>query len=119
MTRHQLPELLRQASDLTLPVSPPPSRFLRHADTIDPIAEAYADLFQARYGFPVQVGALERFLEFDLQLPYGWQDIPEPDMKAHADIIDAIETGQPAKADAAVRRFMAPVIAALERMILS
>jgi DNA-binding FadR family transcriptional regulator len=47
------------------------------------------------------------------------QDIPEPDMKAHADIIDAIETGQPAKADAAVRRFMAPVIAALERMILS
>ncbi|APO66049.1 GntR family transcriptional regulator protein [Rhizobium gallicum] len=47
------------------------------------------------------------------------QDIPEPDTKAHADIIDAIETGLPAKADGAVRRFMKPVIAALERMILS
>lgn len=42
-------------------------------------------------------------------------DIPEPDMQAHADIIDAIETGDPDRADAAVRRFMAPVLAALER----
>ncbi|MBB2700190.1 FadR family transcriptional regulator [Rhizobium phaseoli] len=47
------------------------------------------------------------------------QDIPEPDMQAHADIVDAIETGNPDQADAAVRRFMAPVLAALERMILS
>ncbi|SCB57784.1 transcriptional regulator, GntR family [Rhizobium aethiopicum] len=47
------------------------------------------------------------------------KDIPEPDMQAHADIVDAIETGDPDKADAAVRRFMAPVLAALERMILS
>ncbi|WP_064693529.1 FadR/GntR family transcriptional regulator [Rhizobium aegyptiacum] len=47
------------------------------------------------------------------------RDIPEPDMQAHADIVDAIETGDPDKADAAVRRFMAPVLAALERMILS
>jgi DNA-binding FadR family transcriptional regulator len=46
-------------------------------------------------------------------------DIPEPDMQAHADIVDAIETGDPKKADAAVRRFMAPVITALDRMILS
>ena len=47
------------------------------------------------------------------------QDVPEPDMQAHADIIDAIETGDPERADAAVRRFMAPVIAALDRMLLS
>ncbi|KKZ88196.1 GntR family transcriptional regulator [Rhizobium phaseoli] len=47
------------------------------------------------------------------------QDIPEPDMQAHADIVDAIETGNPDQADAAVRLFMAPVLAALERMILS
>lgn len=47
------------------------------------------------------------------------QDVPEPDMPAHAAIIDAIETGDPEKADAAVRRFMAPVIAALDRMLLS
>jgi DNA-binding FadR family transcriptional regulator len=40
-------------------------------------------------------------------------------MQAHADIVDAIETGDPDKADAAVRRFMAPVLAALDRMILS
>ncbi|QFY62157.1 FadR family transcriptional regulator [Rhizobium grahamii] len=46
-------------------------------------------------------------------------DIPEPDMQAHADIIDAIETGEPAKADAAVRRFMAPILSALDRKILS
>jgi DNA-binding FadR family transcriptional regulator len=47
------------------------------------------------------------------------EDIPEPDMQAHADIIEAIATGDPEKADAAVRRFMAPVINALDRMILS
>jgi DNA-binding FadR family transcriptional regulator len=47
------------------------------------------------------------------------KDIPEPDMQAHADIVDAIETGDPDKADAGVRRFMAPVLAALDRMILS
>jgi hypothetical protein len=79
MMRHQVPELLRWVSDLSLPVSPPPSRFLRHADAIDPIAEAYAEIYRARYGFPVQGEALERFLEFDLQLPYGWQDIAEPE----------------------------------------
>ncbi|KQV84201.1 FadR/GntR family transcriptional regulator [Rhizobium sp. Root1220] len=46
-------------------------------------------------------------------------DIPEPDMQAHADIIDAIATGDPQEADAAVRRFMAPVITALDRMLHS
>jgi IrrE N-terminal-like domain len=79
MMRHQVPELLRRVSDLSLPVSPPPSRFLRHADAIDPIAEAYAEIYRARYGFPVRVEALERFLEFDLTLPYGWEDIAEPE----------------------------------------
>jgi DNA-binding FadR family transcriptional regulator len=47
------------------------------------------------------------------------KDIPEPDMQAHVDIVDAIDTGDPDQADAAVRRFMAPVLAALDRMILS
>jgi DNA-binding FadR family transcriptional regulator len=45
------------------------------------------------------------------------RDVPEPDMLAHADIIDAIDTGRPDAADAAVRRFMAPVLAALEDML--
>lgn len=42
-------------------------------------------------------------------------DLPEPDMAAHMAIVDAIETGEPDKADAAVRRFMAPVFAYLDR----
>ena len=42
-------------------------------------------------------------------------DLPEPDMAAHEAIVDAIETGDPDKADAAVRRFMAPVFAFLDR----
>jgi hypothetical protein len=79
MMRHHVPELLSRVSDLTLPVSPPPSRFLRHADAIDPIAEAYAELYRVRYGFPVLGEALERFLELNLTLPYGWQDIVEPE----------------------------------------
>jgi hypothetical protein len=58
---------------------PPPSRFLRHADVIDPNAEAYTAIYQARYGFPVQAEALERFLEFDLGLSYSWKDIAEPE----------------------------------------
>jgi hypothetical protein len=78
MTHHKIPDLLRHVQGLSLPVSPPPSQFWRHADIIDPIAESYAVLYQARHGFPVQVEALERFLECDLKLPYGWQDIVEP-----------------------------------------
>ena len=47
------------------------------------------------------------------------QDLPEPDSAAHAAIVDAIETGDPQAADAAVRRFMAPVLSALDRLLLS
>ncbi|WP_411034325.1 FadR/GntR family transcriptional regulator [Shinella sp. BYT-45] len=47
------------------------------------------------------------------------RDLPEPDMAAHAAIVDAIESGDPVVADAAVRRFMAPVLAALDRLLLS
>lgn len=47
------------------------------------------------------------------------KEIPEPDMQAHQTIIDAIETGNADKADAAVRRFMAPILFALDRMLLS
>lgn len=47
------------------------------------------------------------------------QDLPEPDMAAHAAIIDAIETGDPEQADAAVRRFMAPILSALDRLLMS
>lgn len=46
-------------------------------------------------------------------------DVPEPDHQAHADIVDAIATGDPDMADAAVRRFMAPVLAALDRSLFS
>jgi DNA-binding FadR family transcriptional regulator len=45
--------------------------------------------------------------------------LPEPDMQAHADIIDAIASGSPDKADVTTRRFMAPILAALDRMLLS
>ncbi|MGQ3295509.1 MAG: FadR/GntR family transcriptional regulator, partial [Shinella sp.] len=47
------------------------------------------------------------------------EDLPEPDMAAHAAIIDAIESGDPEAADAAVRRFMAPMLSALDRLLLS
>jgi hypothetical protein len=79
MTRHRVPDLLRQVQSLTLPASPPPSRFWRHIEVIDPIAEGYADLYRGRYGFPVQVETIERFLEYDLGLPCGWRDIAEPE----------------------------------------
>jgi DNA-binding FadR family transcriptional regulator len=46
-------------------------------------------------------------------------DLPEPDMQAHVEIVDAIEIGDPDKADEAVRRFMAPLITALDRILLS
>ncbi len=45
--------------------------------------------------------------------------VPEPDIQAHAEIIDAIETGLPEEADAAVRRFMAPILAFLDRIAMS
>ena len=47
------------------------------------------------------------------------QDLPEPDMAAHVAIVDAIENGDPDAADAAVRRFMAPVLSALDRLLMS
>jgi DNA-binding FadR family transcriptional regulator len=40
-------------------------------------------------------------------------------MQAHIDIVDAIASGDPEKADAAVRHFMAPVIASLDRLLHS
>ena len=46
-------------------------------------------------------------------------EVPEPDMQAHVEIVDAIESGDPDLADAAVRRFMAPVLAALDRSLFS
>lgn len=45
------------------------------------------------------------------------KDLQEPDMAAHAAIIDAIETGDPDRADAQVREFMAPVLRDLERLL--
>lgn len=45
------------------------------------------------------------------------EDLQEPDMAAHAAIIDAIETGDPDTAEAQVRRFMAPVLRDLDRLI--
>lgn len=46
-------------------------------------------------------------------------EVPEPDMQAHIEIVDAIESGDPDLADAAVRRFMAPVLVALDRSLFS
>lgn len=47
------------------------------------------------------------------------EEVPEPDMQAHVNIVDAIESGNPDLADAAVRRFMSPVLAALDRSLFS
>lgn len=47
------------------------------------------------------------------------EDIPEPDMQAHIAIVDAIEAGNPEAADRAVRRFMAPIVATLDRLLMS
>ncbi len=44
-------------------------------------------------------------------------DLPEPDDRAHAAIVDAIATGDADKAAAAVRSFMAPVLRELERLL--
>lgn len=79
MADYRVPAVLRQSRGLALPAVPAPSRFLRHAEHIDPTAEAYATLYHARHGFPVRAEALERFFEVDLQLPYGWEEIVEPE----------------------------------------
>lgn len=79
MTPYNIPEVLRHIRNLTLPAAPPPSQFLRHTEVIDPLAEVYADLYHTRHGFPVQTAALERFLELDLGLSYGWEEIVEPE----------------------------------------
>jgi DNA-binding FadR family transcriptional regulator len=47
------------------------------------------------------------------------EGLPEPGMEAHAAIVDAIESGDPEAADAAVRRFMAPIVATLDRLLMS
>ena len=44
-------------------------------------------------------------------------NLPEPDQQAHAAIVDAIALGDPDRAVAAVRAFMAPVLAQLERLL--
>lgn len=42
-------------------------------------------------------------------------DLPEPDDRAHAAIVEAIASGDPDQAAACVRAFMAPVLAELDR----
>lgn len=79
VTAYRLPEIFRQLKRLTVPGAPPPSRFVRRAEVIEPIADAYAALYQARYGWPMQAARLERFLESDLGLSYGWETIAEPE----------------------------------------
>ncbi|MET2826309.1 FadR/GntR family transcriptional regulator [Mesorhizobium shangrilense] len=44
-------------------------------------------------------------------------DLPEPDQLAHAAIVDAIASRDPDRAVGAVRAFMAPVLAQLERLL--
>lgn len=44
-------------------------------------------------------------------------DVPEPDAPAHAAIVDAVASGDPERAAAAVRAFMAPVILELDRLL--
>ncbi len=46
-------------------------------------------------------------------------ELPEPDMAAHAAIIDAIKSGNPEKAEATTRAFMAPILAELDRLLTS
>ena len=44
-------------------------------------------------------------------------DLPEPDASAHALVIEAIASGDPDRAGATVRAFMAPVLLQLDRML--
>lgn len=44
-------------------------------------------------------------------------DLPEPDQQAHAAIVDAVASRDPERAVAAVRAFMAPVLAQLEGLL--
>ncbi|SDA98359.1 FadR/GntR family transcriptional regulator [Sinorhizobium sp. NFACC03] len=44
-------------------------------------------------------------------------DLPEPDDRAHAAIVEAIASGNPDQAAASVRAFMAPVLAELDRLL--
>lgn len=44
-------------------------------------------------------------------------DLPEPDVQAHAAIVDGVASGDPDRAAAAVRAFMAPVLLELDRLL--
>jgi DNA-binding FadR family transcriptional regulator len=44
-------------------------------------------------------------------------ELPEPDATAHAAIVDAVASGDPDRAAAAVRAFMAPVLLELDRLL--
>ncbi|MBB5703743.1 DNA-binding FadR family transcriptional regulator [Ochrobactrum daejeonense] len=46
-------------------------------------------------------------------------ELPEPSDEAHRQIVEAIAAGDPDEASATVRRFMAPLIEALERLLAS
>jgi DNA-binding FadR family transcriptional regulator len=46
-------------------------------------------------------------------------ELPEPDMAAHAAIIDAIASGDPERATFTTRAFMAPILLELDRLLAS
>lgn len=44
-------------------------------------------------------------------------EIPEPDMRAHRSIVDAVASGDPDRADATLRAFMSPILLKLNRLL--
>jgi DNA-binding FadR family transcriptional regulator len=47
------------------------------------------------------------------------RELPEPDLDAHREIVRAIETGDPERAAATVRQFMAPILSELNLALIS
>lgn len=70
-------------------------------------------------GNPAIVGLYDFFTASILETIHSTLkgDLPEPDEEAHAAIVTAIATGNPDRAAASVRAFMAPVLHELDRLL--
>jgi hypothetical protein len=72
------------ASRSKITVAPRPSKYNKHIDEIEPVANNYADLYAVKRGWPITPEGLESFISDDLNVPFCWEEGEDPECDFYA-----------------------------------
>lgn len=65
-------------------VAPRPSKYNKHSDDIEPIANNYADFYAVKRGWPLTPEGLESFISDDLDISFCWEEGEDPECDFYA-----------------------------------